>query len=192
MEKLPNYEQINNALLESRIFLEAAEAHGLLVGLLICNPQTSADTWVTIVAEDADIWKNLSIEIQTEFEQLREITSVQLNDPDFNFELLLPNDEELLAERAHAIGLWCKGFVAGVEYHGNYLGELMDKAQEDVEEALGDLQSIAEIDYNIKAFEEHEKSLTSVIEYVRVAVLLMQRELSSNLSHIISGSKSVH
>ena len=192
MEKLPSYEQISDDLLESRIFMEAAEVHGLLVGLLVCNPQTSADIWITMVTEDSEAWQNLDIELQAEYEEIREITLAQIIDVEFHFELLLPTDDELLAERAHALGLWCKGFVHGVESHGNYLGELMGKAQEEVDEALSDLNSIAELDYNVKEQEAQEKALTSVVEYVRIAVLLVQRELSSNFNQAASGSTSIH
>jgi len=191
VEKLPDYESINNLLLENRIFMEAAEAHGLLCGLIVCNQEVSVDTWLTVATENPDTWKDLNLDTQNELEELRDVTLTQMRDPDFNFELLIPGEQELLAERAHAVGLWCKGFVTGVEHHGNYLGELMGKAQEEVDEALSDLQSIAEVDYQVKEQKEHKKSLTSVIEYIRIAVLLVQRELSGNFNPP-SANTSVH
>ena len=192
MDKLPEYEQVNNLLLDNHIFLEPSQAHGLLCGLLVCNPNTRPESWVMLASDDEKLWRKLPTETQKEFTDICELSLKELRDPDFRFELLLPQEEEMLAERAHAIGLWCKGFVKGVEEYGNYLGGLLGKAQEDVEEALNDLQAIAEVDHKIKANEEQEKALTAVIEYVRIAVLLVQRELSESFTQQELQGKTIH
>jgi uncharacterized protein YgfB (UPF0149 family) len=192
MDKLPDYQHINDLLLDSHIFIEPAQAHGLLCGLLVCNPNTRVENWVMLVSDDEKLWNKLPSTAQEEFAKLCDVSQKELRDPDFRFELLLPSDDEMIAERAHAIGLWCKGFVMGVEEYGNYLGGLLGKAQEDVEEALSDLQAIAEVEHQVKAHEEQEKALTSVIEYVRIAVLLVQRELSENFAQQELQGKTIH
>lgn len=192
MDTLPDYQLVNNLLLDNHVFFEPAEVHGLLCGLLVCNPQTRVEHWVMLISDDEKLWSKLPTAIQYEFTQIYDTTVKALRDPDYRFELLLPAEEEMIAERAHAIGLWCKGFVEGVEQHGNYLGGLLGKAQEDVEEALNDLQAIAEVDHKVKAQEEQEKALTAVIEYVRIAVLLVQRELSENFVQQELQDKTIH
>lgn len=192
MDKLLDYQEANDLLLESHIFIESAQAHGLLCGLLVCNPNTRVEDWIMLVSDDAKLWNKLPLNVQQTFTEIYDITVKALRDPDFRFELLLPPEEEMIAERAHAIGLWCKGFVIGVEEYGNYLGGLLGKAQEDVEEALNDLQAIAEVDHKVKAHEEQEKALTAVIEYVRIAVLLVQRELSENFVQQEIQGKTIH
>ncbi|MFI4954903.1 MAG: UPF0149 family protein [Gammaproteobacteria bacterium] len=192
MDKLPNYQHVSDLLLESHIFIEPAQAHGLLCGLLVCNPNTRVESWVMLTSDDEKLWNKLPAETQREFTLIYDASVKELRDPDYRFELLLPPDEEMIAERAHAIGLWCKGFVTGVEEYGNYLGGLLGKAQEDVEEALNDLQAIAEVDHKVKAYEEQEKALTAVIEYVRIAVLLVQRELSESFAQQEILGKTIH
>jgi uncharacterized protein YgfB (UPF0149 family) len=192
VNKLPDYEAFNQLLLENHIFIEAAEMHGLLCGLLVSNPTTSAPTWVEIVAVAPDCWNKMDSKTQATFNEIREICYLQLRDPDYHFEMLIPPDEELLVERAHALGLWCKGFVKGVEYNGNYLGGLLGKPQKDVDEALQDLQAIAELDNKVGEHEEQEKAFTAVVEYVRIAVLLIQRELSVNFENIADSNTTLH
>jgi len=192
VNKLPKSAAFNLVLLENHMYLEAAQAHGLLCGLLVSNPNTTAETWVETLSDVADSFAKMEADTQQEFVQIRETTYVQLRDPEFLFELLLPADEELLVERAHALGLWCKGFVAGVENNGNYLGGLLGKSQQDVDEALQDLQAIAELDDHVREQEEQEKAFTAVVEYVRIAVLLIQRELSVNFEQLADAQTTLH
>lgn len=191
MEKLPEYNQIDALLLKNGIFKEAAEAHGLLCGLLVCNPDCSVATWLMIASDNPDLWEKIDLEDRNELEHLREVTLSLLKDPNLDFDMLIPK-EASLAECAQGLGLWCKGFVNGVEHHGNYLGELMGKAQDDVDEALSDLQSIAEVDYNVQDYKAQKKALDSVIDYVRIAVLLVQRELSGNFTSPRSNDGNIH
>lgn len=191
-ETLPNYHSLSDFLLEHRIFIEAAQAHGFLCGLLVCHPEVSTQEWVTLISTQPKLWESLKPDAQKEFDDIRRDTSLALRDPEYRFEPLLPPEEDVIAERAHAIGVWCKGFVSGVEHFGNYLGGLLGKAQSQVDEAMHDLQAIADVDHQVGAHEEQEKALTAIIEYVRIAVLLVQRELSENFAQQEKEGKTLH
>lgn len=193
IEKLPSYEQVGDLLLKCHIFIEPAQMHGLLCGLLVCNPNTTAQEWVMQASGgDEKLWDTFTPDIKKELLEIQAATLLSLRDAEYRFEPFLPEDEDVIAERAHAIGIWCKGFVAGVELFGNYLGGLLGKAQTQVDEAMGDLQAIADVDHKIDAHEAQEKALTAIIEYVRIAVLLVQRELSESFLQQEKEGKTLH
>jgi uncharacterized protein YgfB (UPF0149 family) len=106
--------------------------------------------------------------------QLYLATLQQLQAPDFSFELVLPDDDQPLAGRADALGLWCSGFLSGFG-----LQERKGSQGLSIEgqETLRDLAQIVQITTAADAeAEEDENDLMEVQEYVRMAALLVFSE----------------
>ena len=91
-----------------------------------------------------------------------------------DFELLLPDDNELIEERAMP---WARGAVPSLPV-GSFGKDLKrQKSLEDVRQALEDLSEIARIEAGGQD-ETLEKAFADVSEHVRLAALLVATELS--------------
>jgi len=117
------------------------------------------------------------------------VSQQQMVSINFEFELLLPDDEEPLAERAQAFSEWCSGFSQGVSAAGLDPDQLQD---EESQEALQHLDEFAQLDYSgLQIDEEDERALVEVSEYARMAVLRIHADILS--SHLNNGqSETAH
>lgn len=148
----------------------AAEAHGLLCGLLCAAREAVHELWMAQLVGEGD----LVDEDAERFRALVDETVRQLEDPDFGFNLVLPDDDVPLEERATALGEWCHGFIVG---YG--LGQPEESGSEQVREVLEDLTEISQVSVQPEdcQTEEDEDSYAELVEYVRVAVLLVNEQL---------------
>ncbi|MDB9942804.1 UPF0149 family protein, partial [Pseudomonadales bacterium] len=101
-------------------------------------------------------------------------------DPEFNFHLLVPDDETAIALRSQALGEWCSGFLAGFGLAGRFQnGDLSD----DLRELLADLSNIANLDEEVPDDEANEGDLLEITEYVRMSALLVFAECAAASLH---------
>ncbi|WP_032672962.1 UPF0149 family protein, partial [Pseudomonas syringae] len=87
--------------------------------------------------------------------------------------LLLPGDDEPLTERAAALGQWCQGFLAGF---GLAIGEKVLGSE--AKAVLEDLAAIAQVQDALEESEDGETDFMEVMEYMRVAPLLLFTEFN--------------
>lgn len=172
--ELPDFDVVANLLIEEGVLaVSPAEVHGLLAGQVAAGARFDADTLLRVVSELMDISAPTRETTKLGLIGLYQCTLTQFESPDFNFELLLPDDDELLAQRAEALGSWCSGFLSGFGLHSGCQPELSTEAQE----GIRDLAHIAQIaaDSDVDS-EEDEADLMEVQEYVRMAALLIFSE----------------
>ena len=102
-----------------------------------------------------------------------------MNGDDFEFRPILPNDDVILSERLASVGDWCQGFLYGLG-NSKYLSNV--EIPENIEEALGDLASISNIqilsDQEEVNESDSESNYIEVTEYIKVAVLTISSELN--------------
>lgn len=153
--------------------VSASDLHGSLTGYLCGGGSTSPRQWLEALALDfADG------EIPpAQLEQLYLDCSAWLADPDLVFEPLLPEGQASVAVRADALVEWCRGFMGGLGLSGH--GSGARRLSSEAEEILGDLSTIAGSRFEYKDAEEDENALAEVVEFIRVAVLLLHAELTS-------------
>ena len=93
-----------------------------------------------------------------------------LQDEEFAFHLLLPDEDTDIGERVQALAEWCRGFLAAyalVISHESGTG-----LDSDTGESLADIAAIAEATVDAEADEEESEShLFEVSEYLRFATL---------------------
>ncbi len=81
-----------------------------------------------------------------------------------------------LAQRTEALGQWCQGFLAGfglTAREGSLTGE--------AEEVLQDMAAIAQVQGQLEDSEDGETDYMEVMEYLRVAPLLLFAECGKPL-----------
>lgn len=164
-----SYQKVQDIVLNNDSAASAAEAHGVLSGLLCLNGQTDCDQWLEAVFGEARI--HLASAEHALLFALCETTRHQLDDFDFSFELLLPDDTFSLEERANALSEWCQGFLYGLGYRS-------DSAEWPGEssEVLHDLLEISRLNPD-SGGESDEVAYAEITEYVRVGVQLIWTEL---------------
>lgn len=178
--KLPDYEQVKQALEITQAAATTSETHALLCGL-ICAGTTDmldAQNWVESCTNDRD--GKVSEEDSNVLKQLYETTQEMLLAEDFSFDLLLPDDEAPITERAKELGHWCAGFISGIGLAGIKWDQY---EQKDALELLHKISDISQIDYeHLDMGDEDEESLIEVIEFLRIAVLTLQLEFAHGQS----------
>jgi uncharacterized protein YgfB (UPF0149 family) len=183
MDKQINFRDISEALARSNAEMGAAECHGMCCGVLCASGSLNVEAMVAQLAGTNDSDSSYGGDVAGQLSVLLNATVVQLNGGEFDLRLLLPDDDDPLAERSVALGLWCQGFVMGLSAGG--VSEDTDLPK-DSKELLLDFSSIAsglndeqDPGQNDGDDEEEEAAYAEVEEYVRVGVLLIREELKS-------------
>ena len=168
-----NYTDIQRHLSESRALTDAAEAHGTLSGALCAAGSYRLEDWLAeILPEDA-----LGDSADELLQALYESTRAALTGTLMQFELVLPDDSQPLAQRTEALTLWCNGFIYGLGMSG---ANDPQKLPRDAGEIVRDLRQImrAGVDES-DGPEANESALTELIEFVRVGVQVIFEDLSA-------------
>lgn len=156
-----------------------SESHGIICGLICAGIEATGISYLDLILgtdnqDNLDDWQQSRHALL----QLYEYSSEKLRDMAFDFSLLLPDDDNLLKERAQALSEWCSGFVTGLSLSGI---NIQQGGSEETRDALFHFSEIAKIDYKtIDMGEEDEKAYVEVMEYTRMAVLMIYAEFASN------------
>lgn len=146
-----------------------AELHGLLLGRSCAGAGFEVDGWM--VDASGVLGEPPEDNIRQALIGLQEMVKGELTSEDMTVVLLLPTDDEPLTERAIALGQWCQGFLTGFGL-GFRDGTLSDEAKE----VLQDLAAIAQVQDALEESEDGESDYMEVMEYLRVAPLLLFTE----------------
>ena len=109
-------------------------------------------------------------------QELYAATAGALRQPDMEFELLLPDDEQPIDARTAALAQWCQGFLYGLG-----TGAIPDasKLPGDVGEIVRDFIEITRAGVDSEQGEEsNENAYAQLVEFVRVGAQLLFEELA--------------
>lgn len=164
---LPSHREILSEIDRLGLGLDASELHGSLCGYLCGGGQGEPRVWLDrlAIAEGAHGQHGEDSPLERMFRASVE----QLNDPDFGFELLLPDEESPVGQRADALLAWCRGFLGGFGLAAGANPPLSAEAGE----ALDDLGRIAASQLSYDDPDADEDALSEIAEFVRVAAMLL-------------------
>ena len=178
-----NYQDISDALERFGVAADAAECHGSVTATACLSGDNGFSLWLDSYLEglQSKVDEGDALAKET-FETLRQLylsICQQLQNGDFDYALLLPDDDVDLEIRTEAMAHWCQGFLMGLRYVGvtdlskfsGELGEIIDDISEISQVTTGQL------DYS----EEEEQSYTELVEYLRVGVMLFNETLNSQV-----------
>lgn len=177
--RLPDFEQVAQALADAGSLSGPSEVHGMLCGMLCADSATGCDAWLQQIMSDTSPDPVPAGEGRDILRRLFAATVYQLEEPELNFALLLPHDEVTLDERVEFLGHWCEGFLFGLGVGGIEQTRTMSG---DVREFLDDLTAISRVGLDAdhgsnKDEDEEELAYAEVVEYVRLGVLLVNELL---------------
>jgi len=170
-EEAVGYEELRRALARRPRALEPAECHGHLCGWLAVAARPDPGAWMGAAApggEEAEEEEGDRL-----LRRLHRLTEEALQDPSLRFYPLLPPEPAPLPERAAALGQWCHGFLEGLGHGGLRRDQQLP---EPVQEALRDFSEISRLGHQGSG-EQDEQAFTEILEYVRMAALLVYEEL---------------
>ena len=161
---LPSWSETDQRLRALGASASASECHGVLCGLLAAGHADARSSWLAeSVGREAP---------GGEIDQLYDDTVARIDDRDFDFELLLPSDDDVdLEERARALADWAGGFTFGVACAGRHPDDLPDEVAEFVRDAA----EIARLT-GVGTGEGDESDYAEVVEYLRAGTLLTRTE----------------
>lgn len=153
--------------------ISAAEAHGVLVGMLCLLAPKNENEWRVSLIDILDC--NLPNKQQWALiTKLKTKIAKDLQDRSLSFNLLLPDDDSPLGDRVFALANWCRGYLSGLGFVGIGAAELSNEV---VKELIQDISQIAQVSHKTDASEGDEKNYTELVEYVRIAVQNIYIEL---------------
>ncbi len=164
-----------------------AELHGHLVGRLSAGSRLEHGIWLDVAREVMDGRGSPSEADRVLLIQLYDATLAQLMGSGFELVLLLPDDETPIEQRAQALGQWCEGFLGGFG-----LAAREHPLSEEAEGVLADFAAIAQVQTDLEESEANEVDFMEVMEYARMAVLMLFSECQPADQNQVQPPASLH
>lgn len=153
----------------------AAEIHGVLTGLVCAGYCFESSDYISLINDMLNNGEGLPTKLKNTIKVMFSQVWQTILDDSYGFKLLLPDDDDSIEERGHALGAWVQGFNLGFG--------LQQKKQtalsEDVKEILVDFGEIANLSDELEDDEATEQAYYEISEYVRMSALLCFTELGS-------------
>lgn len=167
---LPDFDLVANTI-EHR---DPAEIHGILCGMLCADSDITVRRWIDQVNSETT---EVNLLGQDTLQEIFKATVSQLGDMQMSFQLLLPDDDQELADRTAALSRWCQGFLFG-------LGLAIDSDYQlpaELQEFFTDLTKLSQVNFldTGDATESDEADYAEIVEYIRVGVMLTNQELQT-------------
>lgn len=167
VEQPLDFDDIANQLLAEGAQQSPSQLHGGICGILAGAGPVHADDCVAAVAQALDL--ALHGELADSTLRLADVSRRAMEDAEFDFQLLLPDDEVEMEVRVQALADWCRGFLAGFAL---VLPNDRGGVNEETAEVLKDMAAIASAGYDEDADEEDaEGDFFELTEYLRFACL---------------------
>ncbi|MBL7481491.1 UPF0149 family protein [Legionella bononiensis] len=184
---LPEYTDFAESIAVLSLSISGSELHGMMCGYLCAGADSQGEAYLRALLnnkKDEESRNALLVMFS-----VYTISQQQINNFDFEFEMLLPDDNESLVERAQAFSEWCEGFTQGLTMAGVGADQFYE---EEAQEALQHIIEFAELDCEtLDVDEEDEKALMEVSEYARLAVIRLHGDLVMN-ERERGGSETTH
>ena len=170
---LPKYDDFVQSISVLALTMSGSELHGIMCGYLCAGADSQGEAYIRALLNNKkdEQSRNALLSMFSVFS----ISQQQINNFDFEFEMLLPDDDESLVTRAQAFSEWCEGFTQGLTIAGVGMEQFYEEESQD---ALQHLMEFAELDCeSLEVGEEDERALMEVSEYTRMAVLRLHSDL---------------
>lgn len=179
MEEKVDYDRLDEALRRCGSSWDAAQAHGLLTGVLATTGVGGAPEWLNQVLEDTDPANALRRECQGMLDALYQATFWALSERLSEFSPLLPDDNSDAFVRTVAMANWSEGFLHGLVSNAGGVALKERLAAEPLSDIIRDILQITRAaPGDDDDAEATEAAYVEIVEYLRVAAQLAYEELS--------------
>ncbi len=170
------FDDLEDLLTRFHIPQGTAESHGFLTGYLCVSESLTEEAILEFFLADVDSESVFLPDCLAAFEALAEDIHQQLKDPEFSFQILLPDDSFSIMQRSDALAEWCQGFLSGLGVVGQANWQGLSAQCHDI---IADFYKICRLSADEELDdEEAEEALSELYEYVRMGVLYIHDEFS--------------
>lgn len=153
----------------------ASEVHGVLTGLICSGFLFEDQGYVAMLNDLFNNGEGFPARVKSTVKQMFNELWTDILDDTYSFQLMLPDDDDSLVERGHALGVWVQGFNLGFG--------LQQKdtpvASAEIKEVLIDFAEISNLSDEMEEDEDSEQAYFEISEYVRISALLCFSELGT-------------
>jgi uncharacterized protein YgfB (UPF0149 family) len=168
----------------------ASEIHGVLTGLICAGFEFENQGYVAMLHDLFNESDGFPTAVKKALKQVYSELWASILDDSYSFTLLLPDDDDSMAERGHALSVWVQGFNLGfgLEHKDSPI------VSEEVKEVLTDFSEIANLSDEMEEDEDTEQAYFEISEYVRISALLCFSELATPPNRASNGAdkKIIH
>jgi yecA family protein len=165
-----DFDELANHLLEQGLQSSPANIHGCLCGLLAAGAAVEPELALAALVEALEL--ELRGELAEQVMRLYTISAAALEDEEFDFHPLLPDDEADIETRTAALAGWCQNFLTGFALvSAGASSEAENTLSRDSDEVLKDFAAIAQAEAGEEEEEASEENFFELVEYIRFATL---------------------
>lgn len=184
-----DFNEFADHLLDQGVLASPSQLHGCLSGLLGAGASQEPEYALSALRESLNL--DLYGELASRVMQLYSVTAAALQDDEYVFHPLLPDDDEEIALRTAALASWCEGFLAGFAYSVAAVDTSAALQSGEVGEVLRDIAAMAQAEAGEYEDEEDaENSFSELVEYLRVAVMNVFMDIGAGVPERAESSKS--
>lgn len=168
----------------------ASEIHGVLTGLVCAGFTFEEQSYIAMLN---DLFNNGDLFPEAVTSVIKQMYSelwADILDNAYSFQLMLPDDDDSIVERGHALGKWVQGFNLGFGLQQKNT----PVTSSEVKEVLTDFAEIANLSDEMEEDEDTEQAYFEISEYVRISALLCFTELGASpiTADNASSDKTIH
>ena len=176
-----DFEKLDSLRKSASIDMKLPEVHGGICSQ-ICFDNDYFEEFVPL--DQSDDGASVSVQIAAYRKALLKIideNAKTLKDGDLDFELIIPDENYTIQERAEALSIWCQGFIDGVSSLLSEQGLKIDQSEnKESFEIIEDFTQISTLDsHSINEEVDEELALMELIEFVRLSVQMIYDEFRS-------------
>ncbi len=154
----------------------ASELHGVLTGLVCAGFEFENQGYVAMLHDLFNEGDGFPTAVKKALKQMYSELWSSILDDSYSFNLLLPDDDDSMTERGHALSVWVQGFNLGFGLQHKDSPVVSDE----VKEVLTDFGEIANLSDEMEEDEDTEQAYFEIGEYVRISALLCFTELATS------------
>ncbi|MCB5225846.1 UPF0149 family protein [Alishewanella sp. 16-MA] len=186
-----SYDRWSKALEQAHVMASAAELHGLMSGLLSGGLSAKSADFIAVLYDFLNDGQALPAALKADVQQLISNTAISLQSGEYDFALLLPNEDDALVERLEAMVEWTQAFLVGFAVQQTDLSLV----SEDVREAVEQLTEVTKVDLTTSSdssAEENEEAYYMVLEHIRLMVFSCFNDVGQKFQDKGPVSKTLH
>jgi uncharacterized protein YgfB (UPF0149 family) len=170
-----DFDECCTQMMEFGYEVSPSELHGLLSGVVCVGLKMTPEKVITLAIKHLNV-DTCSDRNRLTINTMHEFIEREMFNADSRYALFLPDDELDLTQRVRCLASWAQGFLVGFGTASGQMG--VTEFSSETEEALKDIVNIANIsdDFGTEEGEEGESAYAEIVEYLKIAVLLMSSE----------------
>ncbi len=183
-----SFDRLSQFLLQQGMLPNAAEVHGMLSGMLAGGANPSSEHWLALLSDLLHEGQTFPSAVRNKLDQLTQSIDAALRDPEMNYQLMLPEDQQPIEERLQAMIDWVQSFLVGFGVNQSNLAGF----SEDVREAIDDMVELAKLDFSVEDDNDADRAYFEIVEYLRVSAIMCFCEVGEQVSIDCKTEKTLH